>query len=150
MPKRQIKQEPRTGKKGFPDEKDLETVVWQFGIADLEGEWGWKTTASKDWWEVILPKLKGFESMTWGEIMKASGGRREGTNHHPVKVKELTLQARNRLAEIQQDDISELFSLRLDSNRRIYGIRDRRILKLLWYDPYHGDNRRAVYPMQDK
>ena len=151
MPKqRSNRKKALTGEKGFPDNKDLETVVWQFGIADLEGAWGWKTTAGRDWWKVILPKLKEFETMTWGEIMSAAGGRKEGNNHHPVEVKKLTQQARSRLAEIQQDDISELFSLRLGSKKRIYGIRDRRTLKLLWYDPYHGDNRRAVYPMQDK
>ena len=137
-----------TGKGGFPDDKDLETVVWQFGIADLEGTWGWKTTAGKDWWEKILPKLRDFESMTWEEIMRASGGRKAGTNNHSVEVKNLTPQARDRLEEIQQDDVSELFSLRLDSKTRIYGIRDRRALKLLWYDPYHGNNQRAVYPVQ--
>ena len=40
------------------------------------------------------------------------------------------------------------FSLRLTATTRIYGIRDRRALKLLWYDPHHGTTARAVYPVR--
>ena len=69
-------------------------------------------------------------------------------NSHFVQAGKLTRQAKARLAEIGQDDVSELFSLRLTGTTRIYGIRDRRALKLLWYDPHHGTNARAVYPVQ--
>ena len=86
--------------------------------------------------------------MTWAAIMAASGGRRRGTNHHPVKVEKLTRQAKNRLEEIGQDDVDELFSLRLTQTQRIYGIRDRRALRLLWFDRHHGNNGRAVYPVR--
>ena len=88
--------------------------------------------------------------MTWAEIMQAAGGRARGTNSHFVQVERLTRQAKDRLAEIHQDDVSELFSLRLTATVRIYGIRDRRALKLLWYDPYHGTNTRAVYPVRSR
>ena len=99
------------------------------------------------WWNEILPKLQHFESMTWAEIMQAAGGRGRGNNSHFVQVGKLTRQAKARLTEIGQDDVSELFSLRLTGTTRIYGIRDRRALKLLWYDPHHGTNARAVYPV---
>lgn len=122
--------------------------MWGFGIADLEGDWGWRSTATKVWWSNILPKLRDFESMTWAEIMQAAGGRARGTNNHFVKVRNLTSQAKARLKELGQDDVSELFSLRLTATTRIYGIRDRRALKLLWYDPHHGTNDRAVYPVR--
>ena len=95
----------------------------------------------------ILPKLRDFESMTWAEIMRAAGGRARGSNSHFVEVRNLTGHAKQRLAEIGQDDVSELFSLRLSATVRIYGIRDRRALKLLWYDPHHGANARAGYPV---
>ena len=97
-----------------------------------------------------MSKLQNFESMTWEEIMKATGGRDKGTNSHFVEVGKLTNNAKKRLAEIEQDDVSQLFSLRLDNKKRIYGIHDRRALKLLWYDSYHGNNNKAVYPLKDK
>ena len=115
---------------------------------DQGGAWGCRSIPVWVWWNEILPKLQHFESMTWAEIMQAAGGRARGNNSHFVQVGKLTRQAKARLAEIGQDDVSELFSLRLTGTTRIYGIRDRRALKLLWYDPHHGTNARAVYPVQ--
>lgn len=129
-----------------PSSLDHETVVWRFSIVDLDGSWGWRTAAARRWWANILPKLQNFESMTWAELFSAAGGRRAGNNHHPVKVEKLTKQAKIRLHEIRQDDVSDIFSLRLSGTERIYGIRDGRALKLIWYDEHHGDNARAVYP----
>ena len=83
--------------------------------------------------------------MTWEEITRAAGGRARGNNSHFVRTERLTKQAKKRLSEIGQEDVSELFSLRLTATTRVYGIRDRRALKLLWYDPHHGANARAVY-----
>ncbi len=131
-----------------PDKHDGETIVWAFGIVDQDGPWGWRTEASSRWWRDILPKLRNFESMTWSEILRAVGGRRRGNNNHAVLVERLSQKAKVRLVEIGQEDVSELFSLRLTGTWRIYGIRDRRALKLLWFDPYHGTNARAVCPVQ--
>ena len=141
---------PRTAPGADPALHDRETIVWAFGIVDLEGPWGWRTEAGRVWWSEILPKLQDFESMTWEEIMRAAGGRTRGNNSHFVSVESLTRQARDRLTEIRQEDVSELFSLRLTATARIYGIRDRRALKLLWYDPNHGTNTRAVYPVRSR
>ena len=140
----------RTSPSGDPRLYDIETVVWHLGILDSDGPWGWGHVRRQVWWEEIWPKLRDFESMTWNEILQASGGRASGNNSHPVEVEGLTKKARNRLAEIKQDDVPQLFSLRLSGRSRVYGIRDRRVLKLLWYDPDHGDNSRAVYPVKQK
>lgn len=127
------------------DRQDYETITWRFSIVDLDGPWGWKTKAGKDWWSKIFPKLKDFESMTWDEITQASGGKSHGNNSHPVPVARLSQEAKARLKKINQEDLSDLFSLRLDAKTRIFGIRDRRALKLLWYDPDH-----SVCPMANK
>ena len=124
--------------------------MWAFSIVDQDGPWGWRNAAALAWWGETLPKLQDFESMTWSEIMQAAGGRARGNNSHFVQVEKLTKQAKQRLAEISQDDVSELFSLRLSATTRIYGIRDRRALKLVWYDRHHGTNTQAVYPVQNR
>ena len=85
--------------------------------------------------------------MTWASILQAAGGRKAGNNNHPVQVINLNPKARKRLKLINQEDLTELFSLRLTGTKRIYGVRDRQVLKLLWYDRYHGDNALAVYPV---
>ena len=144
------RKQPRIAQLGDPSQHDRETIVWAFGIVDQEGAWGWRTAAAPVWWSEILPKLQDFESMTWAEIQQAAGGRARGNNSHLVQTERLTRQAKTRLVEIGQEDVSELFSLRLTATTRIYGIRDRRALKLLWYDRHHGLNTHAVYPVRHR
>ena len=144
------RKQPRVDPSHDPSHLDRETIVWRFSLVDEDGPWGWRTVAARLWWGEILPRLKNFETMTWEEILKASGGRSRGNNSHHVLTEKLTRQAKNRLAEIQNEDVSQLFSLRLTATTRIYGIRDRRALKLLWYDPHHGDNSKAVYPVRGR
>lgn len=83
--------------------------------------------------------------MTWAEITRGTGGKSRGNNNHFVPVAKLAKEAKVRLREIRQEDVSDLFSLHIDGKTRIYGIRDGRALKLLWYDPDH-----TVYPMTKK
>ena len=67
--------------------------------------------------------------MTWKAI---------GTNgSHPVALNDLDKTARDRLAELNLDDIDHLYSLRLSGTERVWGILDRSILKVLWWDPDH-------------
>ena len=106
------RKESRTSPDRNPSLHDRETIVWGFGIVDLRGMWGYRDIPHRVRWDEILPKLQHFESMTWAEIMRAAGGRTRGNNHHFVEVGKLTRQAQERLAEIRQDEVSELFSLR--------------------------------------
>lgn len=144
---------PTGGKRArIPKQNILQqTPAWSIEVLDIEGPWGWNNDRVKsELWTEIVPKLQNFETMTWGEINHASGGRRQGNNHHSIRVMELTSEAQKRLLDIKQDDTAEIFSFRLTGRTRIYGIRDGRVLKLLWYDPFHGDNRKAVVPVRRK
>lgn len=67
--------------------------------------------------------------MSWAEI--------QGKQHHAIPVESLSKPAKDRLSEIGQDDIDEVFSFRLTGATRVFGIRDRGNVKLLWYDPDH-------------
>ena len=102
------------------------------GSLDKEENWSFSGISDPEWWDSILPKLRGFESMTLATIMNAVGGKSKGTNSYPVKCENLSKKAQKRLKEIGRNDVSELFSLRLSGTIRIYGIRDGRALKLLW------------------
>jgi len=84
--------------------------------------------------------------MTWAEIKSASGGKRVGTNHHQIPIMDLCKDAQERLAEFNRDDIDDVFSLRLTGTIRVYGYKDGRIFRVLWYDPHHGDPKKAVCP----
>ena len=87
----------------------------------------------------IICKLADLEGQTWAEIESASGGKApgHGSNSHNVPVADLISEAQKRLVKIHKDDIDELFSLRLSSKERIWGILDRGVLQILWYDRNH-------------
>jgi hypothetical protein len=98
---------------------------------DLEGPWGW-SKVDEETLRKLHRALSQYEANTWGEI---AGNR----NNHcgPMSVDKLAPAARSRLQEIAQDDVDELFKLKVDHLGRVWGIKDRHILYLLWWDPAH-------------
>ena len=100
---------------------------WRFSTVDITGPFAWpKDDAIK---LGILQKLHSFDSMTWGEI--------EGHDHHAIPLEKLSKKANEQLQLIKQDDIDEIFSFHFSGKQRIIGIRDRGIVRLLWWDPKH-------------
>ncbi len=117
---------------------DLEKPAWQFRQIDWSGLWGWhKLEANK--WQEILTKLGHFETRTWADI------KSDGNNHSVDIQNSPNPEVLKRLAEIHQDDIDELFSLRLSGKERLWGILDNHILKILWWDMNH-----EVWPSKKK
>jgi hypothetical protein len=106
-----------------------EQVAWHVRIVDRDGRWGWNNADKSETWDGILKKMAEFETMTWDQI------ERKGS--HDISLSDLCSEARKGLARINQDDVDELFSLRLTGKQRIWGIRDRSILKIIWWDPDH-------------
>ncbi len=80
-------------------------------------------------WMEIFQRIRDFETMTWHEIRR--------TGSHAIPVSEICPDARRCLEEIGLGDTDELFSLRLTGKQRLWGIRDREILRILWWDPEH-------------
>jgi len=78
----------------------------------------------------VLARLRDMESMTWQHIESSTGS-------HLVAAESVCKAARDRLEEIQQDDVTNLFSLRMSGAGRVWGIRDGRVLVILWWDPCH-------------
>jgi hypothetical protein len=103
--------------------------AWHVRILDRGGPWCWDSIDTGVLWEIIHSKLSNYEKMKWSEI--------EGPRNHFIQVPQLIPEARARLAEIDQDDTDSLFSLHLDGKKRILGIRDGHVLKILWWDPDH-------------
>ena len=99
-------------------------------MLDTDGPWGWKSCTDSHFWNVIFGKARSFETMTWTDILR-------GGNNHQIKVNQICLEAQKRLAEIRQDDIDDLYSFGLMGKPRLWGIRDGRIFKVLWWDPEH-------------
>ena len=59
------------------------------------------------------------------------------------------LKAQKRLHELNLDTIigDTLFSLRLNSLTRIYGVRNEEYFRPIWHDPHHDQPENAAYPV---
>jgi len=133
---------------GNPESLDKQTIGWQFHTMDSRcADWPLGLSTRAPVWRSILQKLIGFEGLTWATIKEAAGGRNHGTNHHSLKISELSPSARRRISELRLEQYDKVFSLRLENRIRLYGIRDGRVMRILWYDPHHGTGR-GVYLTQ--
>ncbi len=108
---------------------DSERITWQFQALDPDGPWGWRGIDPAVIWDRIFHRARHLESMTWAQIMD--------TGSHPIPVESIAPEAQRRLEAIGQADVDEIFSLRFTGKERLWGIRDRHILKVLWWDPEH-------------
>jgi len=132
---------------GNPDSFETQTISWHFHQIDQNHDlWGWAKLKAKDW-KLILAELMSLETMTWAKLKEAAGGRNHGTNHHSLPTEKFCKRARERLAEKHLEEYEEIFSLRLSNTLRLYGIRDGRVLRIIWHDPYHGTDNGA-YPLK--
>ncbi len=106
-----------------------DVVAWHIKILDKGGPWHWTDIDTTTLWGTLHQKLGYFETMHWPEILNR--------NNHEVKIPDLCPEARKRLEEINQDDVEGLVSLRLNGRKRLWGIRQGNVLKILWWDPEH-------------
>ena len=95
---------------------------------DIDGPWCFYRRGPDDL-RTLIDGLRPFESKTWAEI--------EGQRDHAISCDSIMPTAQDRLRAINQDDISDLFSLHLNGKIRIWGIRDGATFRLLWWDPDH-------------
>lgn len=103
--------------------------IWSFGVVDPDGPWCFGSIDGADLVQA-LQRLGTFETMTWADIERDGGS-------HPVPCTDITSQAQKRLVQIDQDDLSHLYSLRITGRQRVWGIRDHECLRILWWDPRH-------------
>lgn len=106
---------------------------WQISRIDEDGEWGWNKIGVDEFKSEVVAKIKNFESSTWAEIL--------GDKSHEVSISQISKDAQKRLAQLKLEDIESLVSLRLAGRKRIWGIRNAAVFKILWWDPEH-----EVYP----
>lgn len=127
-----------------PDAYKDDLLNWAISAFDVDGPWGVSALAGANWKKHLALHCKSFETMTWDEI------EQNKRNNHSVDTQKLSSRAKARLKVLRLEDTDSLFSLRLEGVVRIYGIRDRATLKILWFDPWHNEASRAVYPSRQK
>lgn len=116
------------------DRTTTHCIVWGFGLLDIEGAWSWlSVSATDDHHREVLRKLGQIEKSTWGEaIGSGSAGAIKA-----IPVENLCRDAQERLIELQQDDLDQVWEIRLSGVKRVWGARDGAVFRLLWWDPKH-------------
>lgn len=104
---------------------------WQISLLQMIDPWGWHDL-EKTKTEEIKKKLAEFEEKDWNTILV-----KEKRRNHRIPVNNLCKGAQGRLAEIGQDDVDYVVSLRLSGQERVFGILNMGVLRLLWWDPDH-------------
>lgn len=126
---------------GNPDSYYECHPVWRFATCDVDESGAWafcKSRLSDEFWEQIFPKLREFESMTWGDIFITAKKQ-----NHSVTPDELNKCAQDRLRGMSVE-AEAIHSLRLGGRLRIYGFMTGATYNILWYDNDHGDNETCV------
>lgn len=133
-PKRNIKintkKEVRGGKKFEKESERNRKISWQFSIMDIKAKWTTKDIEKDFFWKSMFGKIKSYESQTLAEFNMP-------LHNHRIPKSNICTEARNRLIEINQDDVDELYSIDFNSSKRLWGILDGTVYKILWWDPNH-------------
>lgn len=123
-----------------PDSFYDHAPVWSFQMLDDDYH-KWGMVHVDDMNDTIIHKLKSYEGMTWGEIIKATGGRKNGNNNHYENISDLIPEAQKRWKELHLEEYDRIFSLRLTNLQRLYGILYDEVFRIIWFDPIH-----EIYP----
>ena len=109
---------------------------WRFNRMFLDHKWAINLENWACFENSILPKLKSYESQTWGQIESASKGRGAGSKSHNIDIYKLCPEAQRELQNYNIH-IDQIFSLRLSGTERIFGILSDGVLDIVWYDSKH-------------
>lgn len=101
---------------------DLKSILWSFSLFDHFKTWA---NDASDCFCEVSQRLQQFEERTWREVQT------DRKQNHPVALNRLSDIATRRLAELQLDDVDELWSFRFKGTWRLWGIKDRRIMQVL-------------------
>ena len=130
--------EKKTIQNVMPESYDEFLVSWRFYRIKSTSQTKWRI--DQDNWNVwsnnILPKLMNFESYKWSQIKRIPKPNGGGSMHHNIARTKLSPSAQREIRELGLE-YDEFFSLRLSGKERVFGILDRGVLELLWYDKEH-------------
>ncbi len=113
----------------FDDDWREMKPAWRVSLLEMHTPYGWKALGEAEAIQV-RDRLASYESMKWKEIVPSY-------RSHLIKVSDLSKEARDHLAAIEQDDVDSVVSLGIDQLSRVVGILEHNVLKVLWWDPSH-------------
>lgn len=121
-----------------PDTYSKMPISWRVGKMDRgHDEWGWHLPNDNDRertvWDRIHSALKNYETMTWSEI----DSKKSCHSWDPFKLPSKAQQALKALG-YKLDLLENLYQLRVGGEGRLFGLRDRAVFSLIWWDSGHS------------
>jgi hypothetical protein len=120
-------------KRPVPGPVDTQTsayLVFGLQLLDHEGSYAW-TEISSEHTKLIAEACKGWESMRADDVFAAKGNK-------PVPFGNLCSAAQARLRNIELEEYDgQWWELRVSGQRRIWGVRQRHVFYIVWWDPEH-------------
>jgi hypothetical protein len=123
---------PDTSKRPRSSDPQIEgkPLAWRFSGCDRAGPFGWDALADSGKHKEVIDKLHEFEQRTWEQLVAA--------RCHQIDVSALEKLARDRLIEIEKDDVDELMTFHIAGAERLWCIKEANIMRVLWWDPQHA------------
>lgn len=104
-------------------------MAWRFSRSDNAGPYDCSNLSHEEY-KQLWDRLREFETKNPSQL-------RDTGSFHSIPISEFCKEARDRLMEIQVDDLEELYSFRIDAMCRIYCMKWENILSILWWDKKH-------------
>lgn len=116
--------------------------VWAFSKSDFDhNKWGLE--ANNGQILRITKKLKDFEGMTWRQILSDTAGRKRAPKNSEKDVTQIIAEAQERFRELNLfHEHDSVYSLTIDGETRLWGVRTGNIFYIVWIDPEH-----EIYPV---
>ena len=105
-------------------------IAWRFSGVDKNGPYSWAALENPAQYKSVIEALSSLETM--GETELAERGC------HFISTNNLSSDAKNRLVDLQLDDLDELYSFRVTGRSRVFAVHRTHYMRILWYDPDHA------------
>lgn len=113
-----------------PPNIENQHLAWRFSKADLSGPYHCSNFSLPDL-QQMWDRLRAFEGMNYSALRKAG-------SLHPILVSQMSRDAKERLKELELDDIDAMYSFHIDGPCRMWCIKYQNIFSILWWDRNHG------------
>ncbi|NLA43390.1 hypothetical protein GX865_04575 [Candidatus Saccharibacteria bacterium] len=118
-----------------PDAFWDESPSWCFKYADRKHD-RWRITCDTiD--ETFIDNLIDRERQKWNQILTSTSGKSKGTRNHQIQTNEICKDAQKRLKELKLDHEDVLYSIRIKSRYRWWGVIRRGVFYFIWSDLNH-------------
>jgi hypothetical protein len=112
------------------DADGSDRLVFGLQLLDHEGPYAWAGMSATDT-KLIADTCKSWESMSANEVFAAGGNK-------PIPLENLCPDAQTRLKQIDLEEYNgQWWELRVSGERRIWGVRQRHVFYVVWWDPNH-------------